>query len=98
MKLVDVTARNEKELATLRKKVAAFVKSASCNTGEVLWGFSQGEHWVQVENDGQLSDYLSDIIEKSPLTKNVTRAEHKGEYMWSADHYVRPVSIVSFKL
>jgi hypothetical protein len=96
MKLVDVAARNSKELETLKKKVAAFVKKAGCNTGEILWGGKDREHWVQVENDGKLGDYLSDIIEKSPNTRNVKVEEHKGDYMWSIDKYIRPVTIVTF--
>lgn len=97
MKLVDITTRNAKELESLKKKVAAFVKKAGCNTGEVTWG-SNGPmaHWVQVENDGSLGDHLRDIISKSQFTKQVQVEEHKGEYMWSANLYIRPVSIVSF--
>lgn len=98
MKLVDVHARNEKELAILQKKIAAYVKTAGCNTGEILWGSDQGGYWVQVENDGQLGDYLSAIINKSKIARDITHEEHKGDYMWSVDHYIRPVSIVSFKL
>lgn len=95
MKLIDVTERNAKELKTLQAKVKAFVKSARCSTGDITW-HSDKEHSVQVDNDGMLGDYLSSIIEKSPNTRNVKVEEHKGEYMWSADHYVRPCTVVSF--
>lgn len=97
MKLVDVAARNAKELETIKRKVAKMVKEAGCNTGEIRWSEHQGGWWCEVENDGQLGDYLEDIIRKSPNAKVVEVKEHKGEYMWSADVYVRPVTTVHFK-
>jgi hypothetical protein len=98
MKLVDVAARNAKELETLKRKVAAFLKSkqCGCNTGEVTWDSAGREFWVQVENDGQLGDYLRDIINKSPNARNIKVEEHKADYMWDIDKYIRPVSIVTF--
>ena len=99
MKLVDIDGRNAKELESLKKKVAAWLKAHknSCNIGDVQWS-SNGPraHWVQVDNDGRLGDYLSDIIRKSQFAKQIDVEEHKGEYMWSADTYIRPCTIVSF--
>jgi thiamine phosphate synthase YjbQ (UPF0047 family) len=97
MKLVDVAARNSKELATLQRKVAAFVKKAGCNTGDITWSLKGPEFWVQVENDGVLADDIADIIKKSPNTVKVQAEEHKGDYMWDANVYIRPCSVVSFR-
>jgi hypothetical protein len=97
MKLVDVAGRNAKELETLKRKVAAFVKHAGCSVGEITWSAGKDGTWhVQVDNDGDLGTDLYDIIKKSPNTQHVEFEEHEGTYMWSADHYVRPASTVSF--
>jgi hypothetical protein len=96
MKLVDVAGRNAKELETLKRKVAAFVKHAGCSVGAIDWSVKGPEYWVQVDNDGRLGTDLYDIIKKSPNTQNVVFEEHEGTYMWSADHYVRPASTVTF--
>lgn len=100
MKLVDVTARNSKELESLKRKVNAWLKAhkGSCNMGAVTWNTGTGgKHWVEVENDGKLGqDYLRDIIEKSPNTRNIEIKEYDGSYDWASDTYTRPASIVTF--
>lgn len=98
MKIVDVTARSSKELETIKRKIAAWLKANknSCNIGETQWNVTNGLYRVQVENDGTIGDYISGIIVMSPTTKNVQIEEYEAEYMWNIDKYIRPVTVVSF--
>lgn len=96
MKLIDIATRNTKELEALKKKVIALVKKAGCNTGEIRWSNTGKVQYCEVENDGKLGDYLSDIIKKSAYAQNIIVKEYEGDYMWEPDRYIRPVSIVTF--
>lgn len=101
MKLIDVAARNAKELESIKRKIKAYVKEnagKSCNMGDLDFFEEGAVHGVQLDNDGEVGkDYISDIIRKSPNAVVISTEEHKGSYDWSADVYIRPCSIVRFK-
>jgi len=97
MKTVDLQARAEKEVQTLKRKIATFVKNAGCCVGDITWHQDGMTYTVQVDNDGELGFDIMLIIDKSPNAVHVETKEHKGSYMWSADVYVRPCSVVTFK-
>jgi hypothetical protein len=100
MKLIDVTTRNAKELATMKRKVAAWLKAHKngCNIGDTTWEVAADgkTYLLQVDNDGQLGQDLDDIIKNSASTKNISVKEYKGSYDWASDTYARPASVVSF--
>lgn len=96
MKLVDIQKRNDDELAAIKRKVIATVKNAGCNTGEIRWSNTGAMFHVEVDNDGELGDYIRDIIRKSAYARLQSVDEYKGIYDWSSDTYVRPVTVVSF--
>lgn len=84
MKLIDITAQNDRELTTIKRKVAAFLREKgprSCNVGDVRWGGQGAEHWVEVDTDGELASDLAGLIQKSPNALVVSTAEHKGSYV-----------------
>ena len=96
MKLVDVQKRNDAELAAIKRKVIAVVKKAGCNTGEIRWSNTGAMFHVEVDNDGELGDFISDVIRKSAYARLQSVDEYEGSYDWSSDTYARPVTIVSF--
>lgn len=93
----QIQIRNAKELSSLKTKVAAMVKKAGCNTGEIRWSEHEGGWWCEVDNDGQLSDELRSIVHKSPVAVLVSHKEYGGHYDWQSDAYIRPVSAVHIK-
>jgi hypothetical protein len=76
--------------------VSAAVKKAGCNTGEIRWWNTGAMFHVEVDNDGKLGDYISDVIRKSAHARLQSVDEYEGIYDWSSDTYIRPVTIVSF--
>jgi hypothetical protein len=101
MKLVDVAARNSKELATLQRKVKAWLKTnhGGCNVGDVTWDMSSDgkTHLLQIDNDGELGRDIIGVLQQSPNTHDVTNKEYKGSYDWASDTYARPASVLSFR-
>lgn len=96
MKIVDIKARNEKELKKIQNKVDKFVKSVTCNKGEIRWSNTGAMQHVEVENDGRIGDDIADIVRKSDFGVLQDVREYKGSYDWSSDTYIRPCSVVSF--
>ena len=97
MKTVDIISRSAKEIDTIKRKVAAMVKKAGCNTGDIRWSEHDGGWWVEVDNDGELCDEIVSIVKKSPTALVASSKEYKGSYDWHADVYIRPCSTVHIK-
>jgi hypothetical protein len=78
-----------------------FVAKAGCNVGHIYTGRSSVElrdHWITVENDGVFSSEWGTLISRIPGVTIISLEEHKGHYDWSADTYIRPISIINFKV
>lgn len=93
----QIIARNAKELETIKRKVAAMVKKAGCSVGEIRWSEHERGWWVEVDNDGELSDEIVSIVNAAPTARVVSHQEFKGQYDWSSDTYIRPCSAVHLK-
>lgn len=99
MPIVDMKARNEKEIAKITKAVHSFVKKASCNTGQIkIEPANHGVQFIQVDNDGMLAADLASIVKKSDFGKVTRSKDYPGVYDWSSDTYTRPCSCVWFTL
>jgi len=78
-----------------------FVAKAGCNVGHTYTGRSSVEgrdHWITLENDGKLSSEWATSISRIPGVTIHSVEEHEGHYDWTADTFIRPVSIINFKV
>lgn len=99
MKIIDVVARSAKESASIHRKIEAFVKKnkSMCNMGALTFSEMDGIFFIELENDGELSDYLSDFIRKSETATLISAKNYPGSYDWPSDTYARPSTVVTFK-
>lgn len=88
----------DKILAQVIKSFDKVVKSATCNTGALSVHRVVNHFSVQVENDGQLSDYLGDVIRAHPYAHLIEASNFKGSYDWSSDTYVRDCTVITFRI
>jgi len=82
-----------KKMLTMAKKLTSHAKLAdvgSQHSDGKIW-------WVTINSDTQLSDEMADIVKKDDRAILVHKEEHKGQFDWASDTYIKDASSVSFK-
>jgi len=102
MKLVDVKARNQKELDKILKQIKAFIKEKKIAIGEITTHIEGLEYSITVESNNSGMKYglgtdMEDIIRKSQLATVLKVEEFPGSFDWTSDTYIKDSSAVTFK-
>lgn len=96
----DVTTRNAKEVIALEKRIVKYLKSVNGRMGTIETAVRKeaGKEifTVYLENNMQIAHEMSYIVNKSKYAILVDYREIPGEYMWSADTYIKDTSVVEY--
>ena len=77
----------------------SFVREARCNVGKIeVEDTKLGHFYASIETDGRLATDLRDEFLKIPGLQIVEFYEYDGHYDWQADTYIRPASVVVYKV
>lgn len=105
MKMVDLAERGKKEAESIYKKTLALLKKKNIRTGHTELHFdTQSNVWtitVESEASGGKIGFGSDIEEiigASKFAKRISVSEHEGHFDWAADTFIKPASVVTFKV
>lgn len=103
MKLIDVKARNDKEIQKILNKTKKHLKDQHIHFGLIDTGIYDGVYYISVESNSSGHKYglgsdIETFVNQSAHAKVVKIEEHEGHFDWDADIYIKPCSIVNFKL
>jgi hypothetical protein len=101
--MIDLEARGKKEAESLFKKMKDFAKKNHVHLGYCDLS-KAGRIWsitMETSNSGFKYGFVSDmedIVSKSKFAIIDEMEDHKGTFDWASDTYIKPVSIIHFKI
>lgn len=102
MKLVDVAARNQKEVDKIVKNIKALIKKNGIHIGHFEVTNKGLIYTISVESNNSGMKYglgsdIKDIINKSDTATVIEVNEYPGSFDWQSDTYIKDCSVVTFK-
>ncbi len=84
--------------ALVLKKIKALASKAGCNVGDTESGPAEHLYFISLENDGKLGFDMACEIRKIDGITVTNVKEYDGTYSWRADTFIRPASVISYKM
>jgi hypothetical protein len=98
MKIVDIVARDKKEVDAIIAKITKLAKPKQTEYCDIHVSNKGRTYWIEVESPEQIADYMGDIVRKSPNANLIKEEEYPGHFDWAADTYIKDRSCVEFKM